>query len=166
MKKIGIFYGSTTGTTESVAKQIASELSIAAVDVYDVAKANVDSVQTYEILLLGASTWGFGELQDDWYGFLEKLKATNLSGKQVAIFGCGDSSSYDTTFCDSIGIIYEELLGSGCTFIGSCDTTGYSYSGSKAEVDGKFIGLPIDDVNESNLTEERIQNWIKEIKNA
>ena len=88
----GIFYGSTTGTTGSLAGRIAEELGIAAADVHDVAGAAADAVQRYDCLLLGSSTWGCGELQDDWFGFLEGLKGQDLSGKSVALFGCGDSS--------------------------------------------------------------------------
>ena len=107
MKKTGIFYGSTTGTTEILAKQIATLLDVADADIYDVANAEVASVNAYEVLILGSPTWGLGELQDDWYSFLDKLKKVNLNGKTVALLGCGDSSSYDTTFCDAIGIIYR-----------------------------------------------------------
>ena len=35
MKKTGIFYGSSTGTTEAVANLIASKLGIASADVHD-----------------------------------------------------------------------------------------------------------------------------------
>ena len=38
----GIFYGSTTGTTGSLAGRIAEELGIAAADVHDVAGAAAD----------------------------------------------------------------------------------------------------------------------------
>jgi flavodoxin I len=33
------------------------------------------------------------------------LKNANLSGKTIALFGCGDSESYSDTFCDGMGII-------------------------------------------------------------
>ena len=164
MKKTGIFYGSTTGTTESLAKQIATLLDVADADIYDVANAEVASVNAYEVLILGSPTWGLGELQDDWYSFLDKLKKVNLNGKTVALFGCGDSSSYDTTFCDAIGIIYEELQNSGCTFCGDVDTEGYSFSDSKAVVNDRFVGLALDEINESDRTEERLNHWIQQLK--
>lgn len=164
MKKIGIFYGSTTGTTETIAKQIATLLDVADSNIYDVAVANPDAVQAYEALILGTSTWGLGELQDDWATFIEKLKKENLNGKTVLLFGCGDSSSYDTTFCDAIGILYEELQHSGCTFCGDCDTEGYLFSSSRAVVDNRFVGLALDDINESDRTDERLNHWIARLK--
>lgn len=101
MKTIGIFYGSSSGVTESVAERIAAKLGVEAADVHDVASASVEEVAKYDVLLLGSSTWGAGDLQDDWYGFLDNLKTADLSGKLVALFGCGDSSSFSDTFCDA-----------------------------------------------------------------
>ena len=86
----GIFFGSTTGTTESVAARIAERLGVAQADVHNVAAASVEDVKKYDLLLLGSSTWGSGELQDDWPGFLDKLGKEDLSGRRVALFvhGC------------------------------------------------------------------------------
>ena len=165
MKKTGVFYGSTTGTTESVANLIAKKLGIAPADVHDVSKMNADMVGAYEALILGTSTWGDGELQDDWYDGVKVLKSADLSMKFVALFGCGDSDSYCDTFCDGIGVLYEDLKDSGCTFLGNkVSTDGYSFSSSIAVVDGAFVGLPLDEVNESNKTAERIDAWTAEIK--
>lgn len=88
MKTIGIFYGSSTGTTEDIAKRIAAKLGVDASNLYDVAKASPSDLVGYEVLILGSSTWGTGDLQDDWYDFLAKIKKLDLSGKFVAIFGC------------------------------------------------------------------------------
>ena len=161
----GIFYGSTTGNTESLAKEIASKLGVAPADVHDVAKASTDQVAGYDILLFGASTWGLGDLQDDWDVFVSGLRKENLSGKKVGLFGCGDSASYPDTFCDSVGLIKEELSGTGCTFIGEMDAVGYSVTDSKAFEGGKVLGLLADD-DEPGKTEARTDAWIEAIKNA
>ena len=141
MKKVGIFYGSTTGATEGVAETIAARLGVASEDIHNVGTTKVDEVDKYDALLLGSSTWGIGELQDDW-----------------------DSASFGGSFCDAIGIIYNELQGSGCQFAGSVDTDGYSYDSSEACVDGQFVGLPLDESNESDQTDKRIDAWISGLK--
>ena len=74
MKTIGIFYGSSTGTTEGIAKRIAEKLGVEDKDIHDVSNASPADVAPYEILLLGCSTWGAGDLQDDWDSYLGKLK--------------------------------------------------------------------------------------------
>lgn len=165
MKKMGIIYGSSTGTCESIAETIAEKLGIASADLMDASKITANKVGEYDVLLLGTSTWGDGELQDDWYDALRVVKAVDLTGKTVALFGCGDSESYCDTFCDGMGIIYDQLKDSGCTLIGKVSADDYTFSSSVAVIDGMFVGLALDDVNENDRTEERIDNWIEEIKN-
>ena len=101
MKKTLVVYGSSTGTCQSIAETIAEKLGAEVVDV-----ANLDDAQVNEAenLILGTSTWGAGEVQDDWYDGLNKLKKLDLNGKTVALFGCGDCESYGDTFC---GGMYE-----------------------------------------------------------
>lgn len=165
MKKIGIFYGSSTGTTQSIAEAIASKLGIPTSDIIDVAKMTADKVNGYEVLLLGTSTWGDGEVQDDWYDGIKVLKSVDLKDKTIAFFGCGDSDSYGDTFCDGMGVIYEDIKDSGATFVGKVSASEYSFSSSISVIDGSFIGLALDDVNESDKTDERIDAWVDDIKN-
>ena len=164
MKKTGVFYGSTTGTTESVARTIAEKLGIPSSDVYNVSKMTADVAGSYEALILGTSTWGDGELQDDWYDGIKVLKGMDLSGKTVALFGCGDSESYSDTFCDGMGILFEDLKNSGCRFIGAVPDADYTYRSSIAVTDSNFVGLAIDDINESDKTDERVTAWTEKLK--
>lgn len=164
MKKTGIFYGSTTGTTESVARLIAEKLEVSPEDVHDVSKLDAALAESYEALILGTSTWGDGELQDDWYDGIKVLKGMDLSGKTVALFGCGDSESYSDTFCDGMGILFNDLKNSGCRFIGAVPDADYTYSSSIAVTDSNFVGLAIDDINESDKTDERVTDWTEKLK--
>lgn len=162
MKKTVIIYGSSTGTCQNIAEIIATKLGVN--DILDVAKVTASQISAYDNLILGTSTWGAGEMQDDWYDGIKELKNANLNGKTVALFGCGDSQSYSDTFCDGMGEIYRELQSSGCNIIGNTPTDGYTYDNSTAVASGRFVGLAIDDVNESDLTENRIDAWITGIK--
>ena len=163
MAKIGIFYGSTTGVTEDVANKISAKLDNA--DVHNIA-GNLEKMNDYDVLVMGTSTWGYGDLQDDWLGVLDDMPSLNLSGKKVAYFGTGDQSSFSDTFIDGIGIIHEKIKDNGITLIGETDTDGYEFDGSRGVEDGKFLGLAIDDVNQSDLTDERVEKWTEEIKKA
>ena len=96
MSKIGIFYGSSTGSTSEVAQRLGKALGAEA-NLYDVASVDASEVAGFDVLLLGSSTWGIGDLQDDWEDFLPKLAEQNLAGKKVALFGCGDADSYPDT---------------------------------------------------------------------
>ncbi len=163
--KTGIFYGSSTGNTGALARQIASKLGIASTDLHDVSGASAAQTSEYDLLLLGSSTWGLGELQDDWQDFITQLATTDLSGKQVALFGCGDSASYPDTFCDAMGEIHDSLKGTGCTFVGEVDASDYSTTDSRAFVGNNALGLIADD-DEPGATGERLEVWIAAIKRA
>jgi flavodoxin I len=165
MNKIGIFYGSSGGNTEGVAKNIAKKLGVGAGDIYDVCKAKASDLTAYDVLLFGSSTWGLGDLQDDWEGFIKTVDSADLSGKKIGLFGCGDSSSYPDTLCDAMGKIYRTVMDKA-TVIGFTGTEGYSFDMSESVVNGQFVGLALDEDNESNLTEKRIDNWVEIIKSA
>ncbi|MDR3127306.1 MAG: flavodoxin [Tannerellaceae bacterium] len=163
MKKTGIFYGSSSGNTKGVAEKIAKALGIDRADVHDVAKAKAGDLAGYELLLLGCSTWGLGDLQDDFADFVGELSKADLSGKKVGLFGCGDSSSYPDTFCNALGTIYKAVCGKA-EMIGNVSVEGYTYDDSEAVVEGHFVGLPLDEDNESKLTGKRIEDWLQVIK--
>lgn len=165
MQNIGIFYGSSTGNTEAAAKQIQNELGRNTVKLFDVENAKATDIEQFSNLLFGSSTWGLGDLQDDFVDFLSEIASANLEGKKVAIFGYGDQDSYADSFVDAIGQIYDALEGKGCEIIGMVSTDGYEYDESKAEVNGQFVGLPLDEENQSDLTDKRIKSWIEELKN-
>jgi len=165
MKKTCIIYGSTTGTCEGIASKIADKLGIAPNDVINVTDFTAEMISNYDNLLLGTSTWGAGDLQDDWYGGgLKVLQDNDLSGKTVAIFGCGDSASYGDTFCGGMAELYETVKQKGAKIIGSVDADDYSYEASLAVINGEFIGLALDEDNESDKTDQRIDKWIEQIK--
>lgn len=167
MKSIGIFYGSSTGVCASLAKNLAGKLGVNSQDVYDVSSSKAEDATRYEVLFLGSSTWGSGDLQDDWYDFLDKLKQQNLSGKTVCLFGCGDSAMYSDTFCDAMAQIKEGLQGTGCVFAGNTvDADDYSYEGSASVENGCFIGLALDDNNEADLHDSRMDKWIESLKST
>ncbi|WP_311442546.1 flavodoxin FldA [Hoylesella enoeca] len=163
MKKTIVVYGSSTGTCQSIAETIASKLGVEAIDV---TKFDASVIAANDNLLLGTSTWGAGELQDDWYDGLNVLKAADLAGKTVAVFGCGDSESYSDTFCGAMAEIYNAAKDAGATLVGEVSTDGYTYDDSEAVVDNKFVGLALDDVNEDDKTEGRIDAWLEAIKPA
>ncbi len=161
MKKTLVVYGSSTGTCQAIAEKIGEKLGA---EVVDVASLTDGQINDAENLILGTSTWGAGELQDDWYDGVEKLKGTDLNGKTVALFGCGDCESYSDTFCGGMEEIYSVVTEKGAKVVGEVSTDGYTFDDSAAVHDGKFVGLALDDVNEDDKTDERIDAWVENIK--
>ena len=163
MKSIGIFFGSTTGDCERIANTIAAKLGVDSANVKN-ASVLASSAAQYDALLLGSSTWGYGDLQDDWESAISDLESLDLKGKVAAVFGCGDSSSYSDTFCNAIGLIHDALSKTGATIVGAVSADGYSYDDSASVRNGKFVGLAIDEVNESDKTDARIDAWVNDLK--
>ncbi|HCO66188.1 MAG TPA: flavodoxin [Dysgonomonas sp.] len=165
MANIGIYYGSTTGNTQDLAEKIAKALNVSSSNVFDVSSAKAD-FNAYDVLLFGSPTLGLGDLQDDWESFIDDVEKADLSGKKVALFGCGDSSSYSDTFGDALGKIYEVIKNKGVTLIGQVSTEGYTFDSSEAVVDGRFVGLLADEDNEPDMTDQRVALWVEDLKKA
>ena len=164
MQKIGIFYGTSSGNSEAAAQLIQKEIGADLATIFDVSSAKASDVEQYSNIIFGCSTLSIGELEYDFDDFMRELKAANLEGKIVAIFGLGDQESYPDSFVDSIGLIYEELKDKGCDIVGKTSTEGYNHDESRGEVDGQFMGLALDEENQGDLTNKRIKDWVAELK--
>lgn len=162
MNKIAVIYGSSGGNTKAVAKQIVSKLDNKA-DVYDVSNIKTVDLGKYPYLLLGTSTTGIGDLQDDWDRMLPSLLNLDLKEKKVAIFGLGDSASYSESFAQSMRVLYDGLNGK-TNLVGKVKDEGYTYDESDSVIDGEWVGLPLDEDNEYDLTDERLNNWLEDLK--
>lgn len=112
-----VVYGSTTGNTETLSGFIADALQDQGVDVtvQNVADTDVDELLEYDIIALGCSTWGEGELQDDFIPFYDEMEGMSLAGKKGMAFGPGDSS-YDS-FCAAVDILENRLRECGANIV-------------------------------------------------
>lgn len=156
-----LLYGSSGGNTSDVAEKIKE--AYGSINAIDVADASADDLAA-DFIILGTSTWGIGDLQDDFEDFIETLESADLSEKTIALFGLGDQDGYPDTFCDGMGIVYKAVADKCKKVIGFTGTADYEYDESMSEVDGKFVGLVIDEDNQSDLTDERIEKWVAQLK--
>ena len=141
MGKVHVIYGSTTGMTEAVAAKIANSLGA---QVFNVNAADAAAFDA-ELLVLGSSTWGIGDLQDDWAARLDEVKG-NFAGKKVAVFGLGDSQGFADSFCVAAETIADAAKGAGATLVGDV--------------------LKLDDTNEADQTDAKIAAWVETLKSA
>lgn len=119
MSKAIIIYGSTTGNTEAASKAIESVLSSQGVEVtvVDACDTNVDQIGDYDLVVLGASTWGEGDIQDDFVSFYEEMSNAQFDGKEVAVFGCGDNDMFPHCFCKAVDLIEGKAKESGANIV-------------------------------------------------
>jgi flavodoxin I len=167
MSKIGLFYGTQTGNTETISEAIQTQFGGEdVVTLYDIAEASPEDFGEYSCLIIGCPTWNIGELQADWEGFYDELDAIDFSGKKVAYFGAGDQIGYADNFQDAMGILAEKISSLGGVTVGYWPTAGYDFSASKAVQNGKFVGLALDEDNQPELTNSRIEAWVAQLKSA
>ncbi len=157
-----IFFASSTGNSEEIANKISAELNN--IEIFDLAGTKIEKINEFDKLILGGSTWGDGELNDDWEDVWGNFCKLDLANKTIALFGLGDQESYSDEFCSAMGIIYEQIVESGAKIVGFTSTEGYYHDGSKAQIEDKFVGLAIDEDNQSDLTDKRINDWANDIR--
>ena len=162
----GIFYGTTTGSTEEVAEEISNVLGDDLVATCEnIEDLELADLQGYDVLVLGVPTWDVGELPYDWAILYENLEEYDFKNTKVAMFGLGDQAGYPETFLDAMGIVNRGFLERGAVGgIGFWPTEPYTFTGSLATYETQFCGLAIDHDNESGLTDERVEAWCNQIK--
>ncbi|MEM8608804.1 MAG: flavodoxin [Myxococcota bacterium] len=165
--KIGLVFGSTTGNTHDAADEIREQFAEYIDDCLDIDATDFETLATFDVLLVGIPTWDIGELEASWYFALERgeNKDVRFDGLTVAFFGDGDQGGYPENFQDAMGILRELFIGRGASAeVGHWPLDGYEFDESKAVVDGKFVGLPLDCLNQPDETDERIQSWCTQLK--
>ncbi len=175
MAKVGIFFGTDTGNTRRVAKDISTALTPAiAAKPVNIRTASVADLHQYAVLILGTPTYGQGQLPglstgnatSSWEEFLPTLAGHDFTGKKIAIYGLGNQKSYPDEFVDAVFYLAEQFKQCGATLIGDWSTAGYTFNASKAVVDGRFLGLALDQENQKQLTAERLSSWLNSLAPA
>ncbi len=166
MAKVGIFFGSSSGVTRSAAELLSQQLSGSELIDMEEDYDGIEQFEDFDVLLIGSSTWGQGDPQRDWVDPLYDLdnERPDLSGKKVAFFGAGDQKTHGEHFLSALGKMHDLFISLGANAYGFIPVSGYDYKFSLAEKDGKFCGLGIDDVNQEELTEERVVGWATQLK--
>ena len=165
MNKTAIFYSFNSHKTAKIGEKITELFGKDKIDVKNAEVSSKDDLLQYENLILGVPTWFDGELPNYWDELLPDIESSDFKGKKVAIYGLGDQKNYPENFCDGIGIMAYTLQSLGAEIVGYTQKEGYHYEASKAEIDGRFVGLLLDQENQARLTNERVQKWILVIQN-
>ena len=166
---IGLFYGSSTCYTEMAGEKIRDVidgiLGNGSVRLHNIALDPIETMTDFSYLILGIPTWDYGELQEDWESHWESLDDLDLTQTQVAIYGLGDQIGYPEWFQDALGYLWAKVVNQGARSVGAWPNQGYSFEQSRALTeDGRyFVGLPLDDENQLDLSEDYINRWCHQI---
>jgi len=164
--KAALLYSTTTGNTETAAGYIAAATGLEAVDIGDV---DGDTIKECDSLIVGAPTWNTGADEERsgtaWDEFLYgDLTSMDLSGKKVAVFGMGDQAGYADNYCDAMDELATCFEKQGATIVGAWPTAGYEHEESKSVRGDNFLGCAFDEDNQPDLSEERANKWVEQIK--
>lgn len=172
MSKIGIFFGTDTGTTRLVAKKIFSKLGEDLADKpKNINRTRLTEFLQYDSYILGTPSYGVGDMpglavgcqEANWAEFAPYLDDVDLSGKRIALFGLGHQERYADRFASSLIQLYRLFYGQGATIIGRWPTDGYEFKHSAAIIDQQFVGLVLDQRGQPQLTDSRIDVWLAQI---
>lgn len=165
MNKIGIFYSFNSKKTAKAAEKIVQEFG----DNFNIVPVNAEELTedvflSFDHLILGVPTWFDGELPNYWDEFVPALEDLDLKNKTIAIFGLGNQVEYPENFGDAVGIMAALVKQKGANLVGHTPIDGYNYESSKAEIDGKFVGLILDQESQPRLSKDRITKWVENLK--
>ena len=161
MNTIGLFYGSDTGATQEIVNDVQNAFSKEII-LHNIANTSKEDIEQYDKLIFASSTWGDGDLQSDWEDFETNLTSIDFNNKTVALIGVGDQEGYADTFCNALGHLYTHVK--TANVVGFTSTQGYDFDESTAVLNEEFVGLVIDEENQSELSKERIQSWVQSIQ--
>ncbi|TKG94348.1 flavodoxin [Puteibacter caeruleilacunae] len=164
MKKIGLFYSFRSNKTAKVAEKIVKEFNDGDVEIIDIEITTEDIFISFDNYILGVPTWFDGELPNYWDEFLPTIEELDLTDKIIAIYGLGDQKGYPENFGDAIGIMASLLEKRGATVVGFTSIKGYKFENSQAVRGDQFCGLVLDQENQGRLTNQRVTEWVTEIK--
>lgn len=165
MNKTGIFYSFNSTKTAKAAEKIIEEFG----PDYTISPVNAEELTeelflSFTNLILGVPTWFDGELPNYWDEFIPAIEDLNLKGKTIAIYGLGNQAEYPENFGDAVGIMAELVQERGANLVGFTSIDGYTYESSRAEKNGTFMGLILDQETQPRLSKERIAHWVKDLK--
>ena len=169
MIKIGLFYGTDTGNTETISKEVKKKLEAklgeGTVEMQEIYKKKAADMAKYDLLIIGMPTWYDGELQGDWEEYIPEMEQVDFTGKKVAFFGLGDQYGYAAYFCDALGVFADIVEKRNGTLCGFTSAKGYEHDESKAQRGDTFVGLCLDTDNQDELTNERLEAWLPQVLN-
>lgn len=172
MSKIGIFFGTETGTTRLIAKKMHKIIGDERADKpLNVNRISMEDMLQYDNIILGTPSYGVGDIpgrsagciETNWEEFLATAQNPNFTGKKIALYGLGAQERYADRFASSLIRIYSLFKGFGAEIIGSWSTEGYTFEHSDSVIDGRFVGLVLDQRTQGMYTDERIAQWLQQI---
>jgi flavodoxin I len=100
-----IYYYSMTGNT----KGLVDSVDVSGFDIYNLSQIKKEELNfdKYNVILFGTSTWGRGLPPRVFFNIRDEL--VKIHGKQIGLFGSGNTHYGEEFFCGALDLL-EELL--------------------------------------------------------
>jgi flavodoxin I len=169
MKKILLIYWPEKGNVENVAKKFLSRFDKDQLTILSVAQINSQILSEYDYWIVGGSTsgshvWKDADDSNRWWEFFKLLDEQDMQIKKVAFFGLGDQILYPHHFVDGLGVLKDEFQQRNAQIYGYWPTSGYKFYDSEGYENNHFFGLALDEDQQPELTDQRIDKWVEQLK--
>lgn len=169
MKKTGLFYWPKQGNVETCASKVKACFNDKNIEIHTIDEISQVDIKAYDLIIVGGSTvgadvWQKADDNNHWFAFFSQFNETNMKDKPYAIFGLGDQILYPDHFVDGMKIVKEEFDKTGAKLIGRWPTEGYDFTDSDSVEDDHFLGLALDEDQQDELTDDRIEVWVHQIQ--
>lgn len=167
MGKTILMYWPKAGNVEKSANLIAK--SFGDLEMKSIDKVTLDDLHSYDQYIIGCSTvgsetWDNSENSDPWPAFIKMMEGIDETNKTIALFGLGDQVRWPKHYVDGMAVLFDHLIKKGAKMIGKWSVEGYEHDESEAQDGNFFVGLALDEDHQPELTEERVEKWVKQIK--
>lgn len=169
MNKVLLVYWPEEGSVEKVANKFASRFERSNIKIVSVAKITSNDLNAYDNWIIGGSTVGSHVWQDAddsniWFEFFKLLNKIDLTTKIVAFYGLGDQVLYPHHYVDGLGVFQEEFETRKANIVGQWPIDGYKFYDSDGMNNKMFFGLALDEEQQPEKTDERIDKWLARIQ--
>ncbi|MDM5297722.1 flavodoxin [Bacillus pumilus] len=110
-----IAFASMSGNTEDMATILKQTLEGKWIDteMMEFDDTPVETLSTYDYILIGSYTWGDGDLPYEAEDFYEEVSSLALNDIKTAVFGSGDDSY--PKFCEAVHTFHDMLKTTGAS---------------------------------------------------
>lgn len=167
MGKTILMYWPKAGNVEKAAKMITA--AYGDLEMKSISEVTLEDLKSHDQYIVGCSTvgsetWDNTENTDPWPTFIKLIDQIALTDKTIALYGLGDQIRWPKHYVDGMAVLFEDFVKKGAKMIGKWSVEGYDHDESEAQQGDFFCGLALDEDHQPEFSEERVEKWVKQIK--
>lgn len=167
MGKTILMYWPKEGNVENCANKITK--AFGDLEMKSINEVSLEDLKSHDHYIIGCSTvgsetWDNTANSDPWPAFINLVEKISLTTKSIALYGLGDQVRWPKHYVDGMAVLFDHFVKRGAKMVGKWPVEGYDHDESEAQNGDFFCGLALDEDIQPELSEERIDKWVKQIK--